>query len=327
MPMIRTLPIHPIVLPTPFVAAGPVHAYLIRQDPITLVDAGLNDPGSRAALLHGLSEVGIVPSDIRRVLLTHAHMDHFGQAAFVQAESGAEVWLHPDEAGKLAMPAWWLAGRDAALAEAGVPLHVSEMTGRIFHLGRQLVLPLEEWLPLRDGQRFAFEDGALEAVHLPGHALGHTGFWDRETGVLIGGDHLLEGITPNPIMEPVEPGHPAAPAHAPGHALTLGLFLGALERVAGMEVSRVLPGHGAQIEQHAAVAQRYQATHERRLGSLREKIVGGSTVYEMTQRLYPRVREFNIFLAISEVLAHLDLLVDRGQAVIQMQNGVNRYRA
>lgn len=324
--MNRTLPIHPIILPTPF-TVGPVHAYLVRQDPITLVDAGLNDPGSRAALLHGLSEVGIVPSDIRRVLLTHAHMDHHGQAAFVQAESGAEVWLHPDEAGKLERPAWWLAGRDAALVEAGVPAEVIEMTSQIFDLGQHLVLPLEGWLPLCDGQRFEFEHGALEAVHLPGHALGHTGFWDRQTGVLIGGDHLLDGVTPNPIMEPVEPGHPAAPAHAPGRALTLGLFLGALERVAGMEVSQVLPGHGAQIEEHAVLARRYQATHERRLESLREKIAGGSTVYEMTQRLYPRVREFNIFLAISEVLAHLDLLVDRKQAVIEVQNGVNRYRA
>jgi len=77
-----------------------VHVYVIRQDPVTLIDTGVDIPESREALIDGLKQHGLTARDIRRVLLTHAHVDHMGLAAWVREESGAEIWLHPDEAGK-----------------------------------------------------------------------------------------------------------------------------------------------------------------------------------------------------------------------------------
>lgn len=313
----KKLPIHQISLPTPWPAVGPIHVYLVRQDPLTLIDTGLNMPDSREALLAGLRAHGVEPREIRRIMLTHAHLDHYGQTAWLQAESGAEVWLHPDEAGKADLPTWWLEGRNRSLTEAGVPLEVQQQMEHYFKLGRRLTEPLSGWLPLADGQRFESETGVLEAVHLPGHALGHTGFWDAREQVLVGGDHLLTGVTPNPIMEPLPPGHPAGAAHAPHRALTLGMFLSALERVSRLPVRQVLPGHGPLIDDHQAVAGSYMEKHERRLLSLRERIREPRAAYDLTREVYPRVREFDIFLALSEVLAHLDLLVDRGLATLE----------
>lgn len=324
--MLRTMPIHTISLPTPWPAVGPIHVYLVRQDPLTLIDAGLHLPESREALLAGLREVGVELHDIRRILLTHAHLDHCGQAAWIQEESGAEVWLHPDEVGKMDSTDWWQEGRHRTLMEAGVPAEKEELMEQLWQLNRQLLLPLADWKPLMDGQRFAFESGELKAVHLPGHALGHTGFYDRESGLLMGGDHLLDGITPNPILEPVLPGHPAAVPHAPHRALTLGQFLGALERVSAMPVRRVYPGHGQVIDDHAAIAASYRAKHEKRLGSLYDRLGEGKTVYELTQEAYPWVKEFNVFLALSEVLAHLDLLVVRGRVALEPGEHGNLYR-
>jgi len=215
---------------------------------------------------------GVAITDIRRILLTHAHLDHAGLAAWIVEQSGAEVWLHPDEVGKLESPDWWTLGRNLALNEAGVPAETQAYMDRWWQRGRQLMGALSGWKPLHDGQRFEFEHGALEAVHLPGHALGHTGFFDAAGGVLVGGDHLLDGVTPNPIMEPVLPGHPAAVPHAPGRALTLGQFLGALERVLPMPVRTVLPGHGPVITDHAKVARGYLARHEARRGTLRARL-------------------------------------------------------
>lgn len=319
----KTLPIHQISLPTPWPSVGPVHVYLVRQDPLTLIDTGLSMPDSRAALLEGLRAHGVQPRDIRRILLTHAHLDHYGQTAWLQAESGAEVWLHPDEAGKADLPAWWLEERNRSLTEAGVPADVQQQMAHFFQLGRKLTLPLAGWRPLADGQPFVFASGALEAVHLPGHALGHTGFWDVGQQVLIGGDHLLTGVTPNPIMEPLPPGHPAGAPHAPHRALTLGMFLGALGRVSQLPVRQVMPGHGPLIDDHLAVARSYTEKHERRLLSLLERIRTPQAPYALTREVYPRVREFDIFLALSEVLAHLDLLVDRKLAVVEPgENGV-----
>lgn len=308
------LPIHQISLPTPWPAVGPVHVYVIRQDPVTLIDTGLHTPESRAALDAGLRELGLAVVDIRRILLTHAHLDHMGEAAALVEASGASVHLHADEVGKADSPNWWLQGRDRVLAEAGASAEERQQMDFYWRLGKRMFLPVCGWTPLADGDTFAFEGGELKAVHLPGHALGHTGFLDRSTGTLIGGDHLLEKVTPNPIMEPVQPGHAAAVPHDPIRALTLGQFLEALEKAAAMDMARVLPGHGPVITDHRAVAANYRAKHERRLDSLLARLGNGRKAWDLTREVYPRVREFDIFLALSEVLAHLDLLVVRGRA-------------
>ncbi|HWI52421.1 MAG TPA: MBL fold metallo-hydrolase [Symbiobacteriaceae bacterium] len=307
-----------ISLPTPWPAVGPIHTYLIKKDPITLIDTGVNTPESREALEDGLRQHGLSVKDIRRVLLTHAHVDHMGLAAWVQEESGAEVWLHPDEAGKAENPPWWVESRDESLIQAGVPRANIDLMDQYWRVTRGLALPLAGgWCPITPGQRFAYDGGALEAVHLPGHALGHTGFLEAASGTLIGGDHLLTGVSPNPIMEPVQPGHPAAAPHAPGRALTLGQFLGALEQAALLTLTRVLPAHGPVIDDHRKVTDNYRARHERRLGRLTERLARPATVWEVTREIYPHVEAINIFLAVSEVLAHLDLLVVRGEAAVE----------
>ncbi|MBY6275309.1 MBL fold metallo-hydrolase [Symbiobacterium thermophilum] len=323
MPM---LPIHQITLPLPG-GPGAVHVYAVRSDPVTLIDTGVNTPDARAALVDGLKRLGLRVRDVRRVLLTHAHVDHIGLAGWVQEESGAEVHLHPEEAGKAEVAPWWQEARDRILADAGVDPEGFALIERFWRLNRQLILPLQSWRQLADGQVFAFDGGRLEAVHLPGHALGHTGFLDREGRRLVGGDHLLDGITPNPILEPVPPGHPDAVPHAPDRALTLGQFLRSLDRAAGLDVDEVLPGHGPVITDHRAVGERYRAAHGRRLDSLLQRLQEGRSPWELTREVYPQVKGFDHFLALSEVLAHLDLLVVQGRALYTRKAGYGRYRA
>ncbi|HEY8346714.1 MAG TPA: MBL fold metallo-hydrolase [Symbiobacteriaceae bacterium] len=323
----RTLPIYNIPLPTPWPDLGPVHVYLVREDPVTLIDAGLNTPASREALLKGLRSAGVELRDIRRVLLTHAHIDHHGQAAWIQEQSGAEVWVHAEERAKLLEPEWWQQGRDQILADAGVPSETIRVIHRSWDQGRRLALPLSEWKPLTDGQSFPFERGELRVVHLPGHSLGHVAFWDEENGLLVGGDHLLTGMSPNPFMEPVPPGHPAGAPHAPGRALTLKQFLASLERLEQLPVRRVLPGHGPAIDDHLGVIRAYRAKHLRRLDATRREIGGGVTAYQLARAVYPRVPDSDFYMAVSQVLAHLDLLVATGRATVEPGRHGCIYRA
>ena len=85
--------IEKLVVPTPF-PVGPINLYLIVDDPVTLVDTGPKTDESRDALEAELARLGFKLADIERVILTHTHEDHCGQAAMIQRASGARVFVH-----------------------------------------------------------------------------------------------------------------------------------------------------------------------------------------------------------------------------------------
>lgn len=304
-----------IALPTPF-PVGDVHAYLIADDPVTLIDTGLSYPESWEALVQGLRANGLEPRDVKRVLLTHGHLDHYGQAARLQG-LGATVYMHPLETGKVLCPAWWLEARDSIVAATGASRESMEAMEAVWQSGRAMTVPLEEFVPLRAGDRFEFAHAPhLTVLELPGHSLGHVGFL-RPDGVLVGGDHLLQGVSPNPIMEPLAAG---------GRALTLGQFFDSLTVVDGLELQRVWPGHGPAVTAHRDVVAHYRQGHARRLDAIAARIpAAGVTAFELTRELFPRVREWNIFLALSEVLAHLDYLVAHGRLQRTQADGQEYY--
>ena len=79
-----------IELPTDF-AIGPVNAYLFTEPEPILIDTGVKSEASWAALMAGLAAHGLWVTDLQRVMITHPHVDHCGQAARLAAESGALV--------------------------------------------------------------------------------------------------------------------------------------------------------------------------------------------------------------------------------------------
>src|SRR3954469_25417216 len=81
----------PLPIPLPLAHVGSVNAWLLRGDPITLIDTGPRDDGALAALEAGLRAHGLRVEDIELVLATHHHLDHVGLAATIQRRSGAAV--------------------------------------------------------------------------------------------------------------------------------------------------------------------------------------------------------------------------------------------
>src|SRR5688500_3372634 len=91
----------PLSIPTPFYV-GDVNVYLIREDPVTLIDVGPKTPEAAEALRRGLAAHGVKFADVRRIVLTHAHEDHCGLAKQVRDEAkDADVFVHEWESGNL----------------------------------------------------------------------------------------------------------------------------------------------------------------------------------------------------------------------------------
>src|SRR5262249_17225855 len=97
--------IHRISVPTPFYV-DPVNVYVIEEDPLTLIDAGPRDGESIQALRSGLARLGYKLSDIKRIIISHAHSDHYGLAQLIVEESGATAYIHEWDA------PWVLADHD-----------------------------------------------------------------------------------------------------------------------------------------------------------------------------------------------------------------------
>src|SRR5437867_4369812 len=132
--MAQHLPLQRIVVPTPY-RVGPANVYLFTAEPITLFDCGPNTPATETALMLGLEAAGVRPEQIGRVVISHAHPDHYGMAPRLREISGARILVGERDLPKLADRSILVAtGR--LLLRAGMPMdELVEMGERERKLG------------------------------------------------------------------------------------------------------------------------------------------------------------------------------------------------
>ena len=313
-----------IVVPTPF-RIGPVNCWLIQADSLALVDVGPNDPPSLASLEASLDELGFRIADLDLLLLTHQHYDHIGLAAELRERSGARVIAHEH-----LVP--FLADGDASnraedeFAQAIMRIHgvdepsiglLRESACQRWRLGCSC--PVDRII--RDGELIDFGSLSLRVHHRPGHSPTDTIFVDEETRTALVGDHLLGRISANPILH--RPVHgPADPAR---RSRTLVRYLESMQRTAGLGLAQVLTGHGDPVDDPRALIER----RRRETGERKEQIYvatarGPLTAFEIAGVLWPRLPNDQVYLAICEVLGHVDLLVDEGRIAESDTDGLVR---
>jgi glyoxylase-like metal-dependent hydrolase (beta-lactamase superfamily II) len=315
-------------IPTPF-AVGRVNALLVDDDPLTLVDGGPNSATSLTALEAALRERGRHVEDLGRIVLTHQHPDHVGLADVLVARSGAEVCA-------LAALAPWLAAYsesmegDDAFAEAlmlrhGIPRDVTAALRAVTQVTRGWGHAATVTRPLRDGEALRFAGRTWRVHHRPGHSPSDTVFHDESSGELVGGDHLIKHISSNPLISRPLDGR-GSPTQRPR---ALPTYLGSLRATRAMDGVRVVvPGHGEPIDDHAALIDERFRMHERRAEKLRSLIAQRpQTAYELAQALWGNVAITQAYLTLSEVLGHVDLLLERGRVVEEERDGVVTFRA
>jgi glyoxylase-like metal-dependent hydrolase (beta-lactamase superfamily II) len=303
--------IHRLAIPTPF-AVGRVNVYLVEDDPLTLVDVGPNSGKSLDALERALAEHGRRVEDLQRLVLTHQHMDHTGLAGIVARRSGAEIAALDRMAPVLEEFGAWME-RDDELAEAimrrhGIPPDVVTVLRAVSRAYRGWGGGADLSHPLPDGGRLEFAGRSWEVLHRPGHSPSDTLFWDAERAQLVAGDHLLGHISSNPLI--TRP--PDGSAERPQALVT---YLRSLEATRDMDdVDLVLPGHGEPITDHRALMDERLALHRRRAEKIYRLIAERPrTAYEIAQELWGNVAVTQAYLTLSEVLGHVDLLLNAGR--------------
>ncbi len=326
---LKDLGIHRIPVPVPFPqAGGPVNVYAIEEagGGLLLFDSGLGTPDGYAALEAGFAALGRRFSEVTRIVVSHGHVDHYGAARFVQERHGGElpVYAHPADAPKMteAGPRWHdQAPRYGAyLARLGVPadvlLAVARQGERSFSLARRI----PSALPVGEGEVIRTRHLELRVLHMPGHTPGLVCLHDARARLVLSDDHLLEKVSPNPLIE-------LGPNGEEGFFRPLVAYLESLGRLHRLEVELVLPGHGPPFSGHRRVIDSLVGFYRKRQARIRETLAAGPrTGFEVTQALFPSARPAEAFLTVSETVANLEVLEARGEVVREDDGAHLRFR-
>jgi glyoxylase-like metal-dependent hydrolase (beta-lactamase superfamily II) len=296
-----------------------VNVYLIEDEPLTLVDAGPNSGTSFDELQRGIVGLGHSLEDIQLVILTHQHIDHLGLVSLVAARSGAEV-AAIDAAVPFVENYSLEAQADDDFARNimlrnGIPEDVVTALQSVSQAFRAWGARAHVTRVLRDGEEMVFSDRTLHVHHRPGHSPTDTVFHDGERRILIAADHLLKHISSNPLITRSLDGSGERPQ-------ALVTYLESLRKTREMDVDLVLPGHGDPISDHRRLIDERFALHGRRADKIYELIAERPrSAYEIARALWGNIAVTQAYLTLSEVLGHIDLLVNAGRVREVEQDG------
>ena len=175
--------------------------------------------------------------------------------------------------------------------------------------------------PLHDGEMLELGGRNLEVMHRPGHSPSDTVFWDRERRILLAADHLIKHISSNPLITPPLDG-------SAERTQALVTYLDSLRKTRELPAEIVLSGHGEPITDHVSLIDERLALHRRRAEKIRALISERPrTGYEIAQELWGNVAVTQAFLTLSEVVGHVDLLINEGSVREIEHDEVIRYEA
>ena len=278
------------------------YAYIVQKDEYcVLIDSGSGTDSSHENLVAGLHQVELVPSDLTHILLTHAHIDHFGGLSRLRPITAAKFGVHELDAQTVthheASSAF--VGRRLAsfLAETGL---AEEARDQIFGI-HLFTTTMQQSVPVD----FTYETadmhlGPFAFIHLPGHCPGHVAI--RLDDVIFCGDMIVEGITPHLIPESIIP------------YSGLGHYLDSLARLQSWakDARLVLNGHDEAITHLPSQIESTKQNIVRRISKAIDALHEPLTIEEVCRAVYGEMGGYSQLLVIEKTGAYVEYLYQHG---------------
>lgn len=308
----------PLELETHF-AEGTVNAFLAIGDSVTLIDTGNPGKASFQQLKSKLHTHGVTLKDIDQIVLTHIHIDHAGAIPYLQEEIDVPIYVHEQARGAIN------SGVDEYQCEQAFFEQFLTSCGAD-PLNHIIERPYKEenWRHvtfLNDGARIPLGGKVFEVEHVPGHSQSDILLWNKENGDTFAGDHLLKAFSVNAFIEPPNPGEINRPR-------PLLQYRDSLEKVSSLPLEMIYPGHGEAFSDHTSIIKTRLLEQEKRCEQILAILAtGGKCIYEICRQMYPRLKGKTVFLGLSQIQGHLDLLEERQQLHYEQKDSVVIYRS
>jgi glyoxylase-like metal-dependent hydrolase (beta-lactamase superfamily II) len=296
-------------VPVPFSLKW-VNSYLLPEDQgWTLVDPGLRNADTESFWTEALADHSIAWKDIKALVVTHHHPDHYGMAGWFQERTEAPVFM--SKTAYDAAQSLWGDNEtfsdeltDEFLHHGMLPELAEDIRENLLGFRAQVSPHVQDVSFLEAGTAFRMGGLSWDMIRGEGHAPGHLSFYHADSGRLICADQVLPDISPNIGWIPG------------GDPDPLGSYLSSLRQMLPLKVEIVFPGHRDPFAAFHKRLQELLEHHERRLLRMME-LIGKSTVtaFEVCEMVFgSRYRDnpHQMRFALSETIAHLMHLERRG---------------
>ena len=307
-------------LPLPWPGVPHCNAWAIAAGSgFVLVDTGMHQDDSMDRLERAMDQVGLRVEDVALLVCTHAHSDHWGQAAPIRDRAGCEFWMHrrPELAATADGEREAMLARRLEIArQSGVPeTAVNAFMERAKNMPSGIARVIEPDRLLEPGIEIETDLGVWSVHETPGHTPSHVCLFQADRRLLISGDHVLGrislffdyGYTPDPVSE----------------------FLTSLDRVDRLDARLALSGHGKpffDVRGHIEGNRRLVDEH---IGATVRALTGRPrTVAEIAPEIYGEPLGFhNGPWLLTQTLSYLAYLERQGRVTKQREDGTERWLA
>lgn len=275
---------------------------LQKEEYCILIDTGSGTDVSHANLLDGLRQAGLTPPDLTHVILTHAHIDHYGGLSKLRTLTDAKLGVHELDVQTVAHheAQTALIGRrlGSFLAETGLAEETREQVLGIYRFTKAIYRSTPVDFTLDSGL------GPCEFIHVPGHCPGHLAI--RVDDVVLCGDMVVDGVTPHLTPESIHPYN------------GLDHYLDSLARLQAWSngARLILNGHNDVITDLPAQIEMTKQNILRRVSRAIEALKDPLTIEEVCRAVYGETAGYNLLLVIEKTGAYIEYLYEHGMIEI-----------